>query len=90
MGQEEMERIINKARYERSVALGDFIVNMFKSLYLKYKQMRSNERTLDELQRLTDYELKDIGISRSDIHRVVIEASKYKKDETTYKLLMGV
>ena len=46
------------------------IANWFKNLNQKLHQRRQARITYNELSRLTDYELKDLGIGRSDIRSI--------------------
>lgn len=43
---------------------------MFTSLIRLFQQLRKYHRELDELSQLSDRELADIGLDRSDIKRV--------------------
>jgi len=42
----------------------------------RYKQHRLYRATFDELSALSNRELSDLGLSRSDLRRVSIEASR--------------
>lgn len=46
-------------------------VNLVKRYYKYLKTWRLHRETIKHLNRLTDRELKDIGISRGDIDRLV-------------------
>ncbi|MCF8476513.1 MAG: DUF1127 domain-containing protein [Pseudolabrys sp.] len=48
---------------------------MFASLVRFIQEWKRYNRSLSELNRLGDRELSDIGISRSDIHRVAWQAA---------------
>lgn len=48
---------------------------MFASIVRLIRQYRSYNHSINELSRLGDRELADIGISRSDIHRVAWNAA---------------
>ena len=48
---------------------------MFASIVRLIRHWKRYNRSLTELSRLGDRELADIGISRSDIHRVAWNAS---------------
>lgn len=50
------------------------ITSLFKSKVDKIDYMLSARRTYKELNSLSDYELRDIGISRGDIHAIAYEA----------------
>lgn len=60
----------------------------FKSLFTTvrdwYRAQKSYQNTVWELSSLTDRDLKDLGISRSDIHRVAAESTqkRFKKEPT--------
>jgi|TARA_R110000772_G_scaffold237150_1_gene349070 uncharacterized protein YjiS (DUF1127 family) len=53
-----------------------FIKWFFQVLSLSEEQVRYR-RTIEELRSLSDYELRDIGISRSEIYEVA--AAEFKK-----------
>ena len=53
-----------------------FIKWFFQVLSLSEEQVRYR-RTIDELRSLSDYELRDIGISRNEIYEVA--AAEFKK-----------
>lgn len=46
------------------------VANWFKNLNQKREQRRLQRRTFNELSRLTDRDLHDLGISRSDIRSI--------------------
>jgi len=46
------------------------VANWFKNLNLRLQQRRLARQTYNELQRLTDWELQDLGIGRSDIRSI--------------------
>jgi uncharacterized protein YjiS (DUF1127 family) len=48
---------------------------MFAAIVRFIREWKSYNRSLSELSRLGDRELADIGISRSDIHRVAWKAA---------------
>jgi len=48
---------------------------MFANLVRLIRHWKRYNRSLTELSRLGDRELADIGVSRSDIHRVAWDAS---------------
>jgi uncharacterized protein YjiS (DUF1127 family) len=48
---------------------------MFATIVRLIREYRRYNRSLNELNRLGDRELADIGISRSDIHRVAWNAA---------------
>lgn len=45
----------------------------FDELILEIRRARKASETIKELNRLTDKELKDIGITRGDIHSIAME-----------------
>lgn len=47
---------------------------MFKTLKTRYSQWQRYSRTVRELEALSNRDLADLGISRSDIGRVAREA----------------
>jgi uncharacterized protein YjiS (DUF1127 family) len=49
---------------------------MFEVLKARYKSWQRYKRTVSELGSLTDRDLADLGISRSDIPRLAREATK--------------
>jgi uncharacterized protein YjiS (DUF1127 family) len=64
---------------------------MFKSLFKSLKTVSMYRKTYNELSALSDYELRDIGISRGEIHDIASEAqkeyvAKTTKSNPTYKL----
>jgi uncharacterized protein YjiS (DUF1127 family) len=46
----------------------------FEELILEIRRARKAAETIKELNKLTDKELKDIGITRGDIHSIAMEA----------------
>lgn len=46
----------------------------FDELVLEIRRARKAAETIKELNKLTDKELKDIGITRGDIHSIAMEA----------------
>lgn len=64
---------------------------MFKKFFKSLKDVSMYRRTYNELSSLSDYELRDIGVSRGEIHDIAKEAQREfdKKSATpnaTYKL----
>lgn len=51
-------------------------MTMFEVLKSRYAVWKRYSRTVSELQELSSRELADLGISRSDIHRVAREAAR--------------
>ena len=54
-------------------------MGFLNSIHEKVKEYKLQRQAEQELFRLTDRELQDLGITRYDIYRVVYKA--YKKDE---------
>lgn len=48
--------------------------NFFKKVIESYRRSRAINDTIKELQKLTNAELNDIGLSRGDIYHVAHEA----------------
>ena len=48
---------------------------MFEGLRTRYNRWQRYSRTVSELEKLSNRELADLGISRVDIHRLAREAS---------------
>lgn len=44
----------------------------FDTLFIEIRRARKASETIKELNRLTDKELKDIGITRGDIHSIAM------------------
>jgi uncharacterized protein YjiS (DUF1127 family) len=51
-------------------------MTMFEVLKSRYASWQRYSRTLQELERLNNRELADLGISRSDIPRLAREAAR--------------
>ena len=54
------------------------MTNLLKNFLQKQRKRQSYRNTYNELSRLTDYELNDIGINRGDIRRVAMGDPEYK------------
>jgi uncharacterized protein YjiS (DUF1127 family) len=50
------------------------IAILFEELIVEYKKARAASKTIKELQKLSNAELRDIGITRGEIHDVAMEA----------------
>ncbi len=48
----------------------DAVEGFFSNILTKYKQRRQIKSGIQQLHAMTDWELKDIGISRGDINRL--------------------
>lgn len=46
------------------------LTSWFEEFVAEYKKARDTANTINELNRLTDKELKDIGLSRGDIYDI--------------------
>ena len=56
------------------------IMNIFKRYYYYLKTWRQHRKVIKQLNELTDHELKDIGINRGDIDRLVwLEIDKQRR-----------
>jgi uncharacterized protein YjiS (DUF1127 family) len=49
------------------------IQNFFKSLWISYKSYNAYKQTINELSRLSNKELNDIGINRGMIRSIAME-----------------
>lgn len=61
----------------------------FKQLVHSVKREREIRRTINELNQLSDLELRDIGISRGMIPSIAMEAYYDNRDISTNKNLRG-
>jgi uncharacterized protein YjiS (DUF1127 family) len=57
----------------KSLAIMEMTMSMFTSIVRHYEAWRRHEAVRRELSQLTDRELADIGITRSDIERIAYE-----------------
>ena len=64
------------------------IANWFKNLNQKRLQRRQARQTYNELSRLNDRELKDLGIGRSDI-RSIANGNFYRDEAEANQNLKG-
>lgn len=55
---------------------GERVATMFTSIVHLYQAWRRHEAVRRELSHLTDRELADIGITRSDIERIASEEAR--------------
>ena len=46
------------------------VKSLFNSLVEKFKDYVKYQKTLDELSKLSNRDLKDLGINRADFHRI--------------------
>lgn len=53
--------------------------NFFKKVINNYHQAKAIRKTEDELRKLTDKELNDIGISRGDIYAIARQDIEMKR-----------
>lgn len=54
------------------------MTTLLKNFLQKIRNFRQYRQSLNELSKLTDRELNDIGIGRGDIHRVAKGDASYK------------
>lgn len=55
-------------------------MNIFKRYYYYLRTWRQHRKVIKQLNELTDHELKDIGINRGDIDRLVwLEIDKQRR-----------
>lgn len=50
------------------------IAGFIEEIIVEYKKARAASQTMTELHKLSDAELKDIGINRGDIHDIAMNA----------------
>ena len=72
-----------------SFAVWNFLRRQVSDLYQSYKQNQQIRSTINELSRLTDHELNDIGIARGDIWAIANEDVSFKRFADTNKNLKG-
>lgn len=67
------------------------LINLYGSWQTRHEAKSARKSTINELSRLSDYDLNDIGISRGDIRHIaqthykdIIEESEAKKRLYTY------
>ena len=68
--------------------IGSFFVgtfNLVKGLGASYIRARNIRRTVIELNKLKDHELRDIGIGRGDIYAVASGQSDHRRYDKTIK-----
>lgn len=58
--------------------LNNFLLKPAEILIARLRAAREHQRTVNELQRLTDKELNDIGIGRGDIYNVAKGDNSYR------------
>ena len=57
----------------------------FKKLFGLTPEQKLAKRTVKELSSLTDYELSDLGIARSDIHWIAYEPVRELEKKESYE-----
>ena len=57
--------------------------NLVKGLGVSYARARQISKTVNELHKLNDYELRDIGIGRGDIYAVASGQSDHRRYDRT-------
>lgn len=67
------------------------LINLYGSWQTRHEAKSARKSTINELSRLSDYDLNDIGISRGDIRHIaqmhykdIIEENEAKKRLYTY------
>lgn len=67
------------------------LINLYGSWQTRHEAKSARKSTINELSRLSDYDLNDIGISRGDIRHIaqkhykdIIEENKAKERVYTY------
>ena len=60
-----------------SVAIADAVMNQVQSFAASLSRATLRRRTANELQRLSDHQLRDIGIHRGDIAQLADSLVKY-------------
>jgi uncharacterized protein YjiS (DUF1127 family) len=60
------------------------IINYFKDVRRNYINARKVSDTIKELSRLSDAELRDIGIHRGDIHAIAMETQYDNIDKVEF------
>ena len=65
-----MTDLSRTGRASGGVSIGQTLSNLTANLARRFVQFRTYHRTLNELSKLTDHELADIGIHRANIGAV--------------------
>lgn len=65
------------------------LANWFKNLNTKLQHRRQVRQTINELSRLSDYELNDMGIARGDIYSIAHGTSDHRRGAEVNKNLQG-
>lgn len=62
-----------------------FLTSLFTTVINWFRAHNSYHNTVWELSNLSDRDLKDLGISRSDIHRIATESTqkRFKQEKPT-------
>ena len=66
------------------------ITNYLLSLVVKYRRHRLAKETINELSRLTNKELNDIGLARGDIWHLAHEDAEKRVPDVNPKVEVGV
>lgn len=69
--QAEIDAIIRHAQHMRAAAVGALIADLVAGPVLRFRAWNENRATVQELQRLDDRMLADIGITRDQINALV-------------------
>ena len=84
-----MDALIAKAHYERSVFLRNMIAGAFAKMAAGYKAYRADQKAILQLLALTDHELADMGIVRGGIKQAVL-GEKAVKASFVQKLVQAI
>lgn len=83
---EEMREIMDRVRRERAAVFAagirkavGAVVGFLRAIATAFAEARRQRAVYEELSRLSDRELRDIGLNRADIPAVV--AGTYRRDE---------
>lgn len=90
----EVERIVARARAEQSKALFEMIVvpvaRFVRAIFRPVVRLIQERRTADELSRLSDRELADMGIRRSDIPHLARSSLSHARQHADAVAYSGV
>lgn len=68
---DEIHALIRQAQHMRAAAVGALIADLIAGPVLRFRSWRENRATVQELQRLDDRMLADIGVTRDQINALV-------------------
>ncbi len=93
---EEIDQLVRNARLAQAQVFGqmfkaafNFIGKFVGKIFSSISQGMSAATTYDELARLSDRELADIGINRDQIARVAFDDMAVRSTETTFPVYRG-